>query len=109
MVRKVHEVRELFAALEGNARVIVVTEGIAAVTFRWYSTYLPLYMLAMGVSKVQVGMLASALIFTQFISTLLIVEAGKLYRVTSIAQLNKARSFYHPPIFHIKAGNNPFS
>lgn len=64
-------VRGLFAALEGNARVIVVTEGVAAISFEWYGTYLPLYMLALGVDKMQVGVLASALIATKLLSTLL--------------------------------------
>ena len=62
--------RALFSVLEGNARVIVFTEGIAAVSFKWYSAYLPLYMLALGVSEVQVGILSSILISTQFISTM---------------------------------------
>jgi MFS family permease len=61
----------LFAAVEGNARVLVVTEGVSAIAFHWYTTYLPLYMVALGVSEMQVGLLASVLIATQFISTLL--------------------------------------
>jgi MFS family permease len=61
----------LFAAVEGNARVLVITEGLSAIAFHWYTTYLPLYMVALGVSEVQVGLLASVLIATQFISTLL--------------------------------------
>ena len=61
----------LFSAVEGNARVLVVTEGLSAIAFHWYTTYLPLYMVALGVSEVQVGLLASVLIATQFISTLL--------------------------------------
>jgi len=61
----------LFAAVEGNARVLVVTEGLSSIAFHWYTTYLPLYMVALGVSEVQVGLLASVLIATQFISTLL--------------------------------------
>ncbi|MBN1584223.1 MAG: MFS transporter [Anaerolineae bacterium] len=62
---------DLFAALEGNARVIVITEGIAAISFQWVGTYLPLYMLALGVDKLQVGVLSSVLILTKLISTLL--------------------------------------
>jgi MFS family permease len=64
-------IRGLFSALKGNARVIVVTEGVAAISFQWYGTYLPLYMLALGVDKVQVGVLASVLIATKLVSTLL--------------------------------------
>ncbi len=63
--------RDLFSAAQGNARVIAITEGIAAASFQWYRTYVPLYMLALGVSETQIGLLASVLIFTQFISTLL--------------------------------------
>lgn len=62
-------VRELFRVVKGNARVIVVTEGLAAAPFQWYNTYLPLYMLSLDVSEVQVGLLASVLIFAQVIST----------------------------------------
>jgi MFS family permease len=74
MIRRVlqqrDQVRELFSTVKGNARVLVITEGISAVTFQWYSTYLALYMVALGVTEVQVGLLASILIFTQFVSTL---------------------------------------
>jgi MFS family permease len=61
----------MFSALEGNARVIVITEGVAAISFQWYGTYLPLYMLALGVDEMQVGVLASVLLLTKLISTLL--------------------------------------
>ena len=69
--RQKRHVGRLFSALEGNARVIVITEGVAALSFQWYGTYLPLYMLALGVDEMQVGVLASALILTKLISTLL--------------------------------------
>lgn len=67
---KTTQIRNLFSNVKGNARVIVVTEGISAVPFQWYTTYLTLYMLALGVSTLQVGLLSSLLIFTQVISTL---------------------------------------
>lgn len=50
---------------------MVVTEGIAAIAFRWYGTYISLYMLALGVTEVQIGLLQSVLIFTKLVSTLL--------------------------------------
>ena len=71
MARQRTQVRSLFSAVRGNARVMVVTEGIAAISFQWYGTYISLYMLALGVSAVQVGLLQSVLIFTKLISTLL--------------------------------------
>ena len=64
-------IRDLFSALEGNARVIVITEGVAAISFQWVGTYLPLYMLALGVDKMQIGVLASVLIATRLIGTLM--------------------------------------
>ena len=70
LVQQRYQLGDLFAVVKGNARVLVITEGLSAVSFQWYSTYLPLYMVALGVSKVQVGLLASVLILTQFISTL---------------------------------------
>jgi MFS family permease len=41
------------------------------VSFQWYRTYASLYMVALGVTAVQLGWLESVLIFTQFISTLM--------------------------------------
>ena len=63
--------RRTFSVVRGNARVIVVTEGIAAVFFQWYVTYLPLYMVGLGVSELQVGLLASALTAAQLVAILL--------------------------------------
>lgn len=60
----------MLRAVRGNARVLVVTEGLASIPFGWYGTYLPLYMLALGVSKVQIGLFASAAAATQLLSTL---------------------------------------
>ena len=62
---------ELFAAVQGNARVIVITEGVCAVPHQWLNAYLPLYMVALGVGRVEVGLLASLLTATQLLSTLL--------------------------------------
>ncbi len=61
----------LFPVVRGNARVISITEGIAAISFQWYRTYVSIYMVALGVTAVQLGWLESILIFTQFISTLM--------------------------------------
>jgi len=71
LLHRKQQVATLFASLKGKARVIVVTEGVAAVSFQWYASYLPLYMLALGVSEAQVGVLAGALVLTKFVSTLL--------------------------------------
>ena len=58
-----------FSNVKGNARVIVLSEGAGAITFQWADIYLPLYMLALGASEIQVGLLASVFILTQFISS----------------------------------------
>ena len=63
--------RGFFPTVRGNARVISITEGVAAVSFQWYRTYVSLYMVALGVTALQIGWLESVLIFTQFISTLM--------------------------------------
>lgn len=60
----------LFRSVKGNARVIVITEGISNIAFQWYSTYLSLYFLALGLDEVTIGWLASASIFTQLASTI---------------------------------------
>ena len=71
LLRRAGQTRETFAGVQGNARVIVLTEGVGAIFFQWYTTYLPLYMLALGVTEIQVGLLASVLTASQFASTLL--------------------------------------
>jgi MFS family permease len=58
-----------FSNVKGNARVIVLSEGTSAITFQWSDIYLPLYMLALGASEIQVGLLASVFILTQFVSS----------------------------------------
>lgn len=63
--------RGFFSVVRGNARVISITEGVAAISFQWFRTYASLYMVALGVTAVQLGWLESVLIFTQFISTLM--------------------------------------
>ena len=57
--------------MRGNARVISVTEGVAAIFFQWFRTYVSLYMVALGVTAVQLGWLESVLLLTQFVSTLM--------------------------------------
>lgn len=71
MIETSRHARKLFAAVEGNARVLVITEGASAIAFHWYTTYFSLYMVALGVSEIQVGLLASVMIAAQFVSTLL--------------------------------------
>jgi MFS transporter, DHA1 family, tetracycline resistance protein len=63
-------INRLFSAVQGNARVVVITEGISGIFWPWSSTYLTLYMLALGVSEMDIGWLASLLILTQLIGTL---------------------------------------
>jgi len=63
--------RQLFSGLTGNARVIVVTEGISGIAFAWYGFYLPLYMVALGVSELQVGLLASVMMASRMLATFL--------------------------------------
>lgn len=70
-LRSTDQVRETFAVVQGNARVIVLTEGVGAIFFQWYTTYLPLYMLGLGVTELQIGLLTSLLTASQFVSTLL--------------------------------------
>lgn len=61
----------LFENVKGNARVLVITEGISNIAFQWYGTYLALYMVALGVDEIAIGWLTSALLFTQIIGTFL--------------------------------------
>lgn len=60
----------ILSAVRGNARVIVITEGISNIFFQWYSIYLPLYLLALGLSELSIGWLTSVFLLTQFIGTL---------------------------------------
>ena len=61
----------MLGTLQGNARIIVLTEAISAIPFQWQQLYLPLYMLALGVEEIEVGFLASVLFAMRFIGTLL--------------------------------------
>ena len=63
--------QRLFPSVQGNSRVIVFTEGACAVPYQWLGTYLPLYMVALGVGKVELGLLASLLSAVQLLSTLI--------------------------------------
>lgn len=63
--------RGLFDNVKGNARVLVVTEGISNVAFQWYGTYLSLYMVALGLDEITIGWLASALLLTQIAGTIM--------------------------------------
>lgn len=62
--------RAAFAGVTGNARVVVLTEGLAGIPHLWYSTYASLYMLALGVTATEVGLLASLLSAVKLLSTL---------------------------------------
>ncbi len=64
------EARGLFTALRGNARVIVISEGVCAIPHQWLHAYLPLYMVALGVRTTEIGALASTLAAVQLLSTL---------------------------------------
>ena len=43
----------------------------------------------------------------QFISPRRVIGAGRLNRITGIAQVNEVDAFDHTAIFHIEAGNDP--
>lgn len=57
--------------LTGNARVCVFVEPLWSVPYNLYATYATLYMLQLGVSKVQVGAIATAGFALQIVMTLL--------------------------------------
>ncbi len=61
----------MLGTLQGNARVIVLTEGLSAIPFQWQQLYMPLYMLALGVGEIEIGFLASVLFIMRFVGTLL--------------------------------------
>jgi MFS family permease len=63
-------VSALLLAVPGNPRSLVISEGLVSIPYGWYVTYLPLYMLSLGVSEIQIGLLASLSGAAQLISTL---------------------------------------
>ncbi|MEM7031014.1 MAG: MFS transporter [Chloroflexota bacterium] len=65
-----HTFKTMLGTLQGNARIIVLTEAISAIPFQWQRLYMPLYMLALGVGEIEVGLLASALFAMRFVGTL---------------------------------------
>jgi len=65
------KIRQMFREVAGNARVFSNTELCWSVPMAWFNVYLPLYMLSLGVTKLQVGWVASTLIAAQTIGTAL--------------------------------------
>jgi DHA1 family tetracycline resistance protein-like MFS transporter len=50
---------QIVRGIKGNARAVLVTEAMWAVPFNLYTTYASLYMLALGCSRAQVGLIVS--------------------------------------------------
>jgi hypothetical protein len=45
---------------------------------------------------------------SQLVRALFVVHPGVFHRVAGIPQMDEVGSFYHPPLFHIEARNDPF-
>jgi DHA1 family tetracycline resistance protein-like MFS transporter len=68
---KTHPLIRSLLALRGNARASVYTEPLWGIPFNLYSPYISVYMLALGVTDTQIGMIASIGFGFQIITALL--------------------------------------
>jgi MFS transporter, DHA1 family, tetracycline resistance protein len=96
-----------FANVKGNARVIVLTEGVGTIAFQWADIYMPLYMLALGASEIEVGLLASVFILTQFFSSFIggyIADRFGRKRVLVVVDI----MCWAVPFFIYSIANNPW-
>ncbi|NLK07294.1 MAG: MFS transporter [Firmicutes bacterium] len=60
-----------FKPPEGNARALVASEPFWGTVISWYNLYGPLYMVALGVSKTQVGLITAIGLTVQVLAALL--------------------------------------
>lgn len=65
--------RESFKALHGNAKYFILIQLFFAVPYNMFSSYASLYMLALGLTKAQVGIVNSAGFFFQLLFMILSV------------------------------------
>ncbi|MEK6646416.1 MAG: MFS transporter [Candidatus Firestonebacteria bacterium] len=65
------KINELFKALQGNAKVLLITEPFFSIPMLWCATYIPLYMAALGLSKMQIGWITSIALVPQIIGLIL--------------------------------------
>ena len=65
------KIMELGHSLKGNAKVFIVTEANWTVPIAWFGLYSPIYMIALGLSKVEVGLVTSLGIAVAAIGTIL--------------------------------------
>ena len=60
--------KEMFYSLKGNAKVLLVSEPCWSIPVVWIATYIPLYMLENGLSKVQIGFVVTISLIAQLIA-----------------------------------------
>ena len=68
---KTHPLIRSLLDLRGNARACVYTEPLWGIPFNLYGPYISVYMLALGVSDTQIGLIASIGFFFQIVTALL--------------------------------------
>ena len=66
-----HSLMDTLRNLRGNARGAVFTEPLWGIPFNLYAPYVSIYMIALGLSKSQVGLVASAALAGQIVFALL--------------------------------------
>lgn len=64
-------IRQLFGALQGNVRVLAFTEPLWAIPVSWTRVYTSLYMVALGVSVVEIGWITAMGMSVQIVGALL--------------------------------------
>ncbi|NMB11938.1 MAG: MFS transporter [Firmicutes bacterium] len=69
--RQIQRCREMLQTPGANARALILAEPFWGTVTSWYALYGPLYMVALGVSKSQVGLITAIGLTVQVISALL--------------------------------------
>jgi MFS family permease len=68
--RKAHPLWETLIGLKGNTRACVFTEPMWGIPYNLYTSYVSIYMLALGLRDAEIGLIASVSLFFQIAASL---------------------------------------
>ena len=88
LTRQALQMKRMFLALKGNARVLVIANLFWTIPASFTGVYLQLYMAEQGLSKIEIGSIASAQVATQMIGALcggwLAYRFGRLRTIVAV-------------------------
>ena len=103
--KQLHSCRAMFQAPGPNARALIISEPFWGTVVSWYNLYGPLYMVALGVSKTQVGLITAVGLTIQVISALLGGHLSDRWGRKRTMQLADAMGWVIPSIIWLTARN----